>query len=91
VTSIINGEFSFTLKEKTDRNKQRYLFGGIHLINCVLFVRPAGTGPDGLPRWQAVLKPYRPQEAVQDPDPDAAAWEEDDSSEPVLNSKERKR
>lgn len=71
-----NGEFSFTLKEKTDRFRNMYLFGAIHFFNCVIFVRPTGQpGADGLPKWYAKVKPYTGQQ--QDSNPDEDVWADD--------------
>lgn len=73
---LSNGEFTFSLKEKIDRNKNMYLFGAIQLFNCVIFVRPSGmSGPDGLPRWNAVVRPYTGQQGQRNPDEDV--WEEE--------------
>jgi len=68
-----NGEFKFSLTEKRDRNGDMYLFGGIHFINGVLFVRPTGeSGPDG-PKWEAVVRPYTGQQHQSTPDEDVWA------------------
>lgn len=85
----VNGEFTFTLIEKTDRNGQTYLRGGIHLINAVLFVRPLGvTGPDGCPRWQATLKPYTGPQSKTIDNPDDTGWEDET---PDQNTRRRQR
>lgn len=71
---MTNGEFVFSMKEKIDRDGKTYLFGGITFINAVLFVRPTGeSGPDGLPRWEATVRPYTGQ---QPSNPDEATWED---------------
>ena len=74
-----NGEFTFSLKEKVDRFKNMYLFGAVQLFNCVIFVRPSGmSGPDGLPRWNAVVRPYTGQQGQRNSD-DADVWKETDN------------
>lgn len=55
------GEFSFTLTERVDRNGDKYLFAGIRILNSVLFIRPEPAAAGRPNRWQAVLKPYRPK------------------------------
>jgi len=70
---VPNGEFNFTLKEKTDRHNNLYLFGAIHLFNCVIFVRPTGeSGTDGFKRWNASVRPYTGQH--HEPNPDDDVW-----------------
>jgi hypothetical protein len=76
VSTLSNGEFTFSLKEKVDRFKNMYLFGAIQLFNCVIFVRPSGqSGADGLPRWNAVVRPYTGQQGQRNPD--EYVWEEE--------------
>ncbi len=57
----MNGEFHFVLTEKTDRNHDTYLFGGLEFLNAVIFIRPEPTAPGEAKRWRAVLKPYKPK------------------------------
>lgn len=76
MTDTANGEFTFSLKEKTDRYGKKYLVGGIKFINAVIFVRSTGqTGADGCMRYYATVKPYTgPQ---QDRNPDEDVWEDE--------------
>lgn len=66
------GEFHFTLTEKKDKNKALYLFGGLKMLNAVLFIRPEPEEPGRPRRWKAVLKPYSPRE-----DAHQSVWEDD--------------
>ena len=59
------GEFTFTLTERRDRNGQIYLFAGLKMFNSVLFIRKEPTIPGQPQRWQGVLKPYRPKGAEE--------------------------
>ncbi len=72
------GEFTFTMTERKDRNGKTYLFGGLKMLNSVLFIRKEEglVAPGQRPKWKAVLKPYEPKNQ----DPDAATWnnEEDE-------------
>ena len=54
-----NGEFSFTLREKEDKNGDMYLFAGIHMLNAVIFIRPLPKAPGEEQKWSAVVKPYK--------------------------------
>ena len=65
-----NGEFTFILREKRDRNGDVYLFGGLQFMNMVLFIRPEPN--DEFKRWKAVLKPYTPKPGKDD----EFGWEE---------------
>ncbi len=71
-----NGELSFSLTEKEDRNGETYLFAGVQLLGAVIFIRPDGTDGRGKARWKLTLKKY-----TGPADPDAAAWEDDKSSD----------
>lgn len=69
-----NGEMTFALTEKEDRNGEKYLFAGVQLLGVVVFIRQDGLDSRGTPRWKATLKKYTgPQ------DPDAAVWDEEAS------------
>jgi hypothetical protein len=77
---VSEGEFNFTLTERTDRNGDKYLFAGIRILNSVLFIRPEPEVAGRPKRWQAVLKPYRPK---GDEDDYEAPW-----NEPLNNQQE---
>lgn len=66
------GEFHFTLTEKRDKNGDLYLFGGLQMLNAVLFIRPDDGEPGRPKKWKAVLKPYRPRE-----DAHASVWDDE--------------
>lgn len=71
-----NGEFTFSLKEKTDANGKKYLTGGIQFINAVIFIRSTGqTGADGCMRYYAIVKPYTGPKSDRSPDEDV--WEDE--------------
>jgi len=76
----VNGEFTFALTERIDKNRQTYLFAGIQMLGAVLFVRPDGPPGEGR-RWRAVLKPYSgPGEIVREPSDEELdnAWHDQD-------------
>lgn len=49
-------EYTFSLQERFDKNQERYLFGSLRMVNCVLFVFPSDTGVPG--EYKAVLRPF---------------------------------
>lgn len=51
----MSGELTFTMREKRDRNGERYLVGQTPFIDAVLFVRP---DPRREGMYHATLKPY---------------------------------
>lgn len=57
-------EFTFTLREKTDRNGTIYLFGSLELLNSVVFIRKETTPKGEI--WVAKVKPYRSKEDEAD-------------------------
>lgn len=75
-----NGTFLFTLVERVDRFDEKYMFAALPFFNAVLFVREEPLGDDGVRRWRAELKPYRPQaegsNATNANDGEAAHWPE---------------
>jgi hypothetical protein len=84
VSQGVNGEFTFSLKEKVDRFGKIYLFASIKMLDSVLFVRPTGqSGPDGSPIWFAQLRPYTGQQEGQQEEPDDAAVWRDNASGPL--------
>lgn len=70
------GEFHFTLTEKRDKNGDLYLFGGLKMLNAVLFIRPEPEEPGRPRKWKAVLKPYSPRE-----DAHQSVWDDEATSE----------
>lgn len=77
MTSSVGGEFHFTLIERTDRHGQAYLFGGLKMLNAVLFIRRDIAVPGRPQRWKAVLKPYQPKPGDEDQDPHSVVWEDE--------------
>lgn len=69
--SPVNGEFTFHVTERTDRNGVPYLFAGIQLLNVVLFLFPEPQAPGEPRRWKGVVRPYQ---GGQGRAVDAGAW-----------------
>lgn len=68
-TPPVNGEFTFYLTEKRDRNGDAYMFGGLQLFNVVVFAFPEPSStPDEPRRWKMVVRPYT------GPRPDSGVW-----------------
>lgn len=73
--TIPNGEFSFSLSERYDKNKDFYLFGGLPFLGVVVFVRPDGIDDTGVKRWKLVVKPYAgPSQNSSKQDHDSDVW-----------------
>lgn len=66
-----NGELTFSLIEKTDRNGEMYLFAGVQLLGVVVFVRRDGTDNRGFSRWKLVVKKYTGPSTGEPSDSDA--------------------
>lgn len=71
------GEFSFRLTEKKDRNGDTYLFGSLKMFNSVIFVREEPRIAGEPKRFLAVVKPYQPRKDESDIVDDTNVWEEE--------------
>lgn len=50
--------YRFTMIEKRDRDGNTYLFSGLRILNCVLFIHKEAARPGEPQLWTAVLRPY---------------------------------
>lgn len=55
----VNGEFTFHMQERTDRNGVTYMFAGIRLLGVVVFLFPEPCAPGEPRRWKGVVRPHQ--------------------------------
>lgn len=68
------GEFIFTMQERTDKNGEKYLFGSLRLFNAVIFCRALPQIQGEPITYDCSVKPYIAKDNNRD---DNEIWDED--------------